>query len=95
MTTFYVYILANKPNGVLYVGMTNELERRIAEHKGKQIRGFTHKYNVDKLVYFEEFETYNEAFQRERQMKKWKRDWKIELIENMNPEWRDLAKNWY
>ncbi|KOH47134.1 GIY-YIG nuclease family protein [Sunxiuqinia dokdonensis] len=95
MTTFYVYILANKPNGVLYVGMTNELERRIAEHKGKQIRGFTHKYNIDKLVYFEEFETYDEAFQRERQMKKWKRDWKIEIIENKNPEWKDLANNWY
>ena len=95
MTTFYVYILANKPNGVLYVGMTNELERRIAEHKGKQIRGFTHKYNIDKLVYFEEFETSDEAFQRERQMKKWKRDWKIEIIENKNPEWKDLANNWY
>ena len=95
MTTFYVYILANKPNGVLYVRMTNELERRIAEHKGKQIRGFTHKYNIDKLVYFEEFETSDEAFQRERQMKKWKRDWKIEIIENKNPEWKDLANNWY
>ncbi len=75
--------------------MTNELERRIAEHQGKQIKGFTYKYNVDQLVYFEEFENYNEAFQRERQMKKWKRNWKVELIENKNPEWKDLASNWY
>jgi len=73
MTNFYVYTLANKPNGVLYIGMTNEPERRIAEHKTKQAKGFTYKYNVDKLVYFEEYETYDEAFRRERQMEKWKR----------------------
>jgi putative endonuclease len=90
-----VYTLTNKPNGVLYVGMTNELDRRITEHKTKQIKGFTYKYNVDQLVYFEEFETYHEAFQKERQMKKWKRDWKVELIENKNPEWKDLANSWY
>ena len=75
--------------------MTNELERRIAEHKTKQVKGFTYKYNVDKLVYFEEFETYVEAFQRERQMKKWKREWKVELIEKSNSEWRDLASDWH
>lgn len=94
MENFYVYILASKLNGILYVGMTNELERRIAEHKTKQIKGFTYKYNIDKLVYFEGFTTYNEAFQRERQMKKWKREWKINLIEKKNCEWIDLASNW-
>lgn len=94
MANFYVYILTNKPKGVLYVGMTNELERRIAEHKTKQVKGFTYKYNVDKLVYFEEFESYDEAFTRERRMKKWNRDWKVNLIEEKNPDWKDLSANW-
>ena len=70
MTNFYVYILANKKDGVLYIGLTNELERRLEEHKTKILKGFTYKYNVDKLVYFEEFETYDEAFTRERRLKK-------------------------
>ena len=66
MENFYVYILANKQNGVLYIGLTNELERRIGEHKEKLLKGFTQKYNVDKLMYFEEFDSYEEAFTRER-----------------------------
>ncbi len=94
MANFYVYILTNKPKGVLYVGMTNELERRIADHKTKQVKGFTYKYNVDKLVYFEEFESYDEAFTREQRMKKWNRDWKVKLIEEKNPDWKDLSANW-
>lgn len=95
MANFYVYILANKPNGVLYTGLTNELERRLEEHKTKKLKGFTYKYNVDKLVYFEEFDTYKEAFTRERRLKKWNRDWKIKLIEKENPGWKDLSAEWF
>ena len=95
MENFYVYILTNKPGGVLYIGMTNELERRIEEHKTKQVKGFTNKYNIDKLIYWEGFETHDEAFQRERQMKKWKREWKVNLIVKKNPEWLYLASKWY
>ncbi|HKL34244.1 MAG TPA: GIY-YIG nuclease family protein [Tangfeifania sp.] len=95
MANFYVYILTNRKNGVLYTGLTNELERRIGEHKNKILKGFTYKYNVDKLVYFEEFETYEEAFLRERRLKKWKRDWKINLIVKENPNWTDLSTEWY
>ena len=94
MANFYVYILTNKKDGTLYTGLTNELERRILEHKNKAVRGFTAKYNLDKLVYFEEHDTYNEAIAREKRMKKWRRQWKIELIEKMNSEWNDLAENW-
>ena len=94
MASFYVYIITNKPNGVLYIGFTNDLSRRILEHKRKQTKGFSSKYNLSKLVYWEEFETSYEAFMRERQMKKWKRIWKIELIEKDNPEWKDLAAEW-
>ena len=95
MANFYVYILTNRKNGVLYTGLTNELERRIGEHKNKILKGFTFKYNVDKLVYYEEFETYDEAFLRERRLKKWKRDWKINLIIKENPNWIDLSAGWF
>lgn len=95
MANFYVYILTNRKNGVLYTGLTNELERRIGEHKNKILKGFTYKYNVDKLVYYEEFETYDEAFLRERRLKKWKRDWKINLIIKENPNWIDLSAEWF
>lgn len=95
MSNFYVYILANKPNGVLYIELTNELERRLEEHKTKKLKGFTYKYNIDKLVYFEEFGTYDEAFTRERRLKKWNRDWKINLIEKENPGWKDLSAEWF
>ena len=89
--TFYVYILASRRNGTLYVGVTNDLVRRIGEHKSKLVPGFTRKYNVDKLVYFEEYASILEARARERALKRWDRAWKLALIEAMNPRWRDLS----
>jgi putative endonuclease len=88
---FYVYILATRKDGPLYVGMTNDLHRRIFEHKGHAIRGFTWRYNVDRLVYWETFETPDAAIKREKQVKRWRRAWKVALIERENPDWRDLA----
>ena len=93
MKEYYVYILASQRNGTLYIGVTNDLERRILEHKQKIIKGFTEKYNIDKLVYFEETDDVGEAIIREKQLKKWKRKWKINLIEKDNPEWCDLSKD--
>jgi putative endonuclease len=90
--SYYVYILANKKNGVLYIGVTNNLVRRIYEHKKGMTDGFTKKYNVKNLVYYETHSEINEAIKREKQMKKWYRKWKIELIEKSNPEWKDLYK---
>ena len=85
----------NKKDGVLYIGVTDNIEERVKEHKLKvHPKSFTAKYNCDKLVYFEEFENGAEAEIRETQFKKWKRDWKIELIEEMNPSWSDLSTNW-
>lgn len=95
MKYWYVYIMTNKPNGVLYIGVTDNIEERVKEHKLKVYpKSFTAKYNCDKLIYFEEFENGNEAEIRERQFKKWKREWKIKLIEDMNPSWMDLTLNW-
>src|SRR2546428_8423065 len=88
---YFVYILASQRNGTLYVGVTNNLIRRMTEHKGKLVPGFTRRYGVDKLVYFEEYASILEARARERALKRWQRAWKIELIEKMNPEWRDLT----
>ena len=90
---FFVYILANKYHGTIYIGITSDIERRIRAHKEGLIKGFTYKYNVDKLVYYEKYETAEEAISREKHMKKWKRDWKINLIEKENKEWFDLAKD--
>ncbi|MGB5419449.1 GIY-YIG nuclease family protein [Algibacter sp.] len=88
-------MMTNKPNGVLYIGVTDNIEERVKEHRLKVYpKSFTAKYNCDKLVYFEEFENGSEAEKRERQLKKWKREWKIELIEDMNPSWTDLSINW-
>ncbi len=87
---FYVYILTNKAKTVLYIGVTNNLVRRIYEHKNKLIPGFTKKYNVELLIYFEHFENINDAIKREKQLKKWNRKWKEELIIKENPEWDDL-----
>jgi putative endonuclease len=90
-TLFFVYILASKPNGTLYVGVTNNLARRLAEHKAKLVPGFTRKYKVDLLVHFEAFESILEARAREHTLKRWRRAWKIALIEKLNPDWRDLT----
>ena len=88
--TFYVYILASDRNGTLYTGMTSEINRRIYEHKKKAKKSFSKKYDVDKLVYFEKHENREQAMQREKQLKKWQRNWKKDLIEQVNPEWNDL-----
>ena len=92
---YYVYLLASKIRGTLYIGMTNDLQRRVYEHKMGIKEGFTQKYGVNKLMYFETFQDVNEAIERENNLKKWKRDWKIKLIEKDNKKWLDLAKNWY
>jgi putative endonuclease len=89
--SYFVYILASRRNGTLYIGVTNDLVRRMAEHKAKLVPGFTRKYRVDKLVYFEEYASILEARARERTLKRWLRAWKLELIEKMNPQWRDLT----
>ncbi len=91
MMAFYVYILANKPKGTLYVGYTDDLGRRLHEHREKVRAGFTQKYALDRLVYFEPLETREQAKQRERRLKHWLRAWKIDLIEQHNPQWRDLS----
>jgi putative endonuclease len=89
--TFYVYILSNTRRGVLYVGVTNDLTRRIFEHKCRLVPGFTKKYGVVLLVYFEEYSSILEARAREASLKRWRRAWKIELVEKLNPAWRELA----
>ncbi|MBI1319766.1 MAG: GIY-YIG nuclease family protein [Candidatus Hydrogenedens sp.] len=86
-----VYILASKRNGTLYIGVTSDLERRLLEHREGRIPGFTKKYNVKMLVYHESDSDMSVMIEREKQLKKWNRAWKIELIEQDNPEWRDLA----
>ncbi len=88
--SYYVYIIINSKNGTLYIGVTNDLRRRIYEHKKKLIDGFTKRHSLDKLVYYEETSNIESAITREKQMKKWKRGWKIELIEEKNPSWDDL-----
>ncbi len=88
---FYVYILASQRNGTLYAGSTEDLVGRLSEHKQKLTPGFTSKYGVDRLVWYEAHDTRESAFTRERQIKKWNRAWKIELIERSNPGWRDLV----
>ena len=90
MRQSYVYILASKRNGTLYTGVTADLIRRIYEHKHALLDGFTKKYNVHKLVYYEVHEEINNSITREKQIKKWKRAWKIKLIEEKNPEWKDI-----
>jgi len=90
MNYYYVYILASRKDGVLYTGVTNNLLRRVFEHRHNISKGFSRKYNVHKLVYFEQTEDINAAIQREKQIKKWNREWKIKLIEENNPTWKDL-----
>ena len=90
--SFYTYILASKKNGTLYVGMTDDLVRRIWQHRNDELPGFTQKYGLKILVWYEAHESRDNAFIRERQIKKWNRAWKLKLIEDANPEWRDLWK---
>ena len=90
---FFVYILASRYKGTLYVGITNDLSRRMGEHKSGVVPGFTKKYKVGLLVYYEEYESVLEARARERILKRWRRDWKIALIEGANPAWRDLTSD--
>ena len=87
---FYVYVMTNRPVGTLNIGVTNDLARRAFEHREGLTQGFTRRYNLDRLVYYETYPTAYEAIQREKAMKKWNRAWKIALVEGMNPEWRDL-----
>jgi putative endonuclease len=88
---YCVYILASKRNGTLYTGMTSDLARRVYEHKNDLAEGFTKRYRVHDLVYFEPTEDFDSALKREKQIKAWKRQWKIELIQKNNPTWRDLS----
>jgi putative endonuclease len=87
---FYVYVLASRIGGTLYIGVTSDLIRRVAEHRLKQAAGFTKKYEVDRLVHFEQFDDAENAIRREKRLKKWNRAWKIRLIEKQNPNWDDL-----
>jgi putative endonuclease len=93
MRISYIYILASKRNGTLYVGVTANLVKRVYEHKAKLIKGFTSEYHVNRLVYFEEFGHISEAIHREKRLKEYPRKWKINLIEGKNPTWRDLYQD--
>ncbi len=94
MKTYYVYILSNKSK-TLYIGVTNDLKRRMFEHKNKLVNGFTKRYNLTKLVYFEVFNNSQDAIRREKQLKNWHREWKINLIESVNKNWEDLSKDFF
>ncbi|OGZ33775.1 MAG: GIY-YIG nuclease [Candidatus Portnoybacteria bacterium RBG_13_41_18] len=87
---YYVYILANKSNGTLYIGVTSDLKKRVYEHKNDLIEGFTKKYQIHMLVYYEQTNDIESAIRREKQLKKWNRKWKLKLIEENNPDWKDL-----
>jgi putative endonuclease len=88
---FFVYILANRPRGVLYIGLTNDLQRRLSQHRAKVVSGFTNKYGVTRLVFYEVHNSILPARERERGLKRWRRAWKFKLVESVNPEWRDSA----
>ncbi len=94
MRKYYVYIMTS-PTGTLYTGMTNDLKRRVYEHKQKLKDGFTKKYNVTRLAYYEETSDVHAALAREKEIKKWRRSKKIALIKSMNPKWQDLSEGWY
>jgi putative endonuclease len=95
MKEYYVYIITNRKNGTLYTGMTNDIERRVYEHKHKVNQGFASKYNCTKLVYFDSYPSVVETIAREKQIKGWLRSKKIALIESMNPDWKDLSEDWH
>ncbi len=88
---YYVYMMASRPGGALYVGSTNNLRRRVEEHRSGLIEGHTKRYNIKTLVWFEEYPTYSAALEQERRIKKWKRAWKDHLILGVNPDWRDVT----
>ena len=92
--TFYVYIMASK-SGTLYVGMTNNIKRRVHEHRNHLVLGFTDKYSIDRLLYVETFTYPSSAINREKQIKAWRREKKVELIDSQNPAWDDLSDGWY
>ena len=94
MKEYYVYILSNK-RGTLYTGVTNDLEHRVYQHKNKVIEGFTKRYNITRLVYFESSDDVTAAIAREKQIKGWLRSKKIELIKRVNPQWKDLSEGWF
>jgi putative endonuclease len=89
---YYVYILASRYRGTMYVGVTNDLARRLAEHKGGFVKGFTQRYKVNRLVHTEEYASIDDARARERTLKRWRRSWKFELIEANNKDWKDLTE---
>ncbi|MBI4681116.1 MAG: GIY-YIG nuclease family protein [Nitrospirae bacterium] len=95
MKTYYVYIITNKWNTTLYIGVTNDLGRRMYEHKQGLVEGFSKKYNLRKLLYFEETDDVQAAIEREKQLKKWRRDKKIVLIKKVNPQFEDLSTEWF
>ena len=95
MKTYYVYIITNKWNTTLYIGVTNDLGRRMYEHKQGFVEGFSRKYNLRKLLYFEETDDVQAAIEREKQLKKWRRDKKIVLIKKVNPQFEDLSTEWF
>ena len=92
MKQYYVYILASRRNGTLYIGITNDLKRRIVEHKNKLAEGYTKRYDVSILVHYELYPDVRNAILREKRLKAWKREWKIRLIEERNPDWDDLTE---
>ena len=91
--TYYVYMLTNKTRSTLYTGMTGNLQQRVDQHKNKDIEGFSKRYNLRHLVYYEEHDSPSDAIRREKQIKEWKRIWKDELVESINPTWRDLSED--
>jgi putative endonuclease len=95
MREYYVYMLTNRSNTVIYIGVTNDLKRRVHEHRSKLVYGFTSKYNCVKLVWYEKFNCIDLAISREKQLKNWHRSWKNELVEKGNPTWDDLARGWF
>ena len=94
METYYVYIMASK-SGTLYTGITNDLQKRVFQHKNKLVEGFTKKYNITRLVYYEDTTDVRTAIAREKQIKGWRRSKKIDLIKTLNPTWNDLSEGWY
>lgn len=94
MKKYYVYILSSNNKTTIYIGITNDLQRWVLEHKSKELNGFSSKYNCINLVYFEKHNSIEKAIERETQLKKWKREWKDNLIVSKNPEWIDFAKDW-